>query len=395
MISNIMSEIMASPNKEQNQSEIENRLRQRRQSLRLSQKQLADMAGITRQAVCAVEANQYCPATSVALQLARALRCRVEELFSLKSRGEIIEGELLGAVPKGGAPVRAQVTQVGERLLVRPLDGFGELTSLSASADGLTVGAGSDDKRVRVRLLKDRETIRRKVVVAGCDPAMFLAAEYLQRRDKETLVPCLMGSSVAIGALKRGEVHAAGVHLVDERSGAWNLPDLQRNLKGMDCLIVTFAHWEEGLIIRRGNPKKIHSVADVARSTVKIVNREIGSGARRLLDQQLETHGIETARVNGYADEVPSHLEVASRVRTGLADAGVGVRAAASICGLDFVPLQRERYDLVIPRTHYETVHGLRTLLDTIVSRSFREELEALGGYDTRETGTVQDLKIA
>ena len=353
------------------------------------------MAGITRQAVSAVEANQYSPATSVALQLARALRCRVEDLFTIKSGGEIIEGELIGSLPRGDDKLRAHVTRVGERLLVRPLDGFGELASLSATADGLILGRGSDAKHAKVQLFEHRERLGRKVVVAGCDPAMFLAAEHIRKRDKDNLVPCLMGSSMAIGALKRGEVHVAGVHLADDRSGAWNLPYLERNLTGMDCFVVTFAHWEEGLILRQGNPKKIRSVADLARSGVRIVNREIGSGARRLLDGQLETCGIQNDRIKGYKDEVPSHLEVASRVRAGLADTGIGVRAAASICGLDFVPLQRERYDLVIPKMHYETLRGLKILLDTIVTRPFRSELEALGGYDTRETGAMRNLKVA
>jgi len=392
MIPDKLSNIMASGNKAANQPEFENRLREKRQSLALSQKQLADMAGITRQAVCAVEANQYSPATSVALQLARALRCRVEDLFSLKRGGEIIEGELVGSLPQGANKGRAQVTQVGDRLLIRPLDGLGELTSLSATADGLIIASESHNSRVKVQLLKDRETVRRKVVVAGCDPAMFLAAEHLRREDQESLVPCLMGSSVAINALKRGEVHAAGVHLVDDRSGSWNLPYLRRNLKGMDCLVVTFAHWEEGLIVRQGNPKKIRGVADLARPTVKIINREGGSGARRLLDRQLATSGIQPSRVNGYDDEVLSHLEVAARVKFGLANTGLGVRAAASICGLDFIPLQRERYDLVIPKAYYEMLQGLRTLLDIMVSKPFRDELEALGGYDTHEIGKMVNM---
>ena len=379
------------PVKNRHQVEIDNRLRERRQSSGLSQKQLAAMAGITRQAVCAVEANQYSPATSVALQLARALRCRVEELFSLQGAGEIIEGELIASLPQATAKVRVQVTQVGERIIVRPLDGFGELTSLSATADGLMVAPESQNKRVKVKLFKDRETVKRKIVVAGCDPAMFLAAEHLRSRDKENLVPCLMGSSVAINALRRGEVHVAGVHLVDERSGSWNLPYLERHLKGMDCLVVTFAHWEEGLILRKGNPKKIRGILDLARPAVKIVNRESGSGARRLLDRQLESSGIQPARVKGYDNEVLSHLEVASRVKTGLADAGIGARAGASICDLDFIPLQRERYDLVIPKGYYDTLPGLRALLDTLVSRTFRDELEALGGYDMRESGKVVD----
>ena len=126
MIADTMSDIMASPNsdKEQTSPEIENHLRHKRQSAGLSQKQLADMAGITRQAVSAVEAHQYSPATSVALRLARALRCKVEDLFSIKSGGEIIEGELVGALPRGVEKPRAQLTQVGDRLLVRPLDGL-------------------------------------------------------------------------------------------------------------------------------------------------------------------------------------------------------------------------------------------------------------------------------
>ena len=397
MIADNMLDIMASSSsdKEQTSPEIENHLRQKRQSAGLSQKQLADMAGITRQAVSAVEAHHYSPATSVALQLARVLRCRVEDLFSIKSGGEIIEGELVGALPRGVEKLRVQVTQVGDRLFVRPLDGLGELTSLSATADGLILGRGSDAKHVKVQLFEDRAALGRKVVVAGCDPAMFLAAEHIGKRDKDNLVPCLMGSGMAIGALKRGEVHVAGIHLADDRSGAWNLPYLERNLTGIDCLVVTFAHWEEGLILRQGNPKKIRSVSDLARPAVKIVNREMGSGARRLLDRELETCGIQTDRIKGYTDEVSSHLEVASRVRAGLADAGIGVRAAASICALDFVPLQRERYDLVIPKAHYETLRGLKIFLDTIVSKPFRQELEALGGYDTRETGAMRNLQVA
>ena len=393
MISDFMLDIMALKQDPQNLPEYENRLREKRQALGLSQKQLADLAGITRQAVSAVEANHYSPATSVALHLARALRCRVEDLFSIKSGGEVVEGELMGSLPDGPGPMRAQVTQIGERLLVRPLDGVGELMSLTATADGLIIIAASPkSKRVKVKLLKDRDTVRRKIVVAGCDPAMFLAAEHLRKQDKDNLVPCLMGNSIALGALKRGEVHAAGVHLADERSGVWNLPDLQRSLGDMDCMVVTFAHWEEGLIVRQGNPKRIRGVAHLTRPNVRLVNREKGSGARRLLDRQLQTAGIPTTRVKGYGDEVLSHLEVASRVKAGLADVGVGVRAAAAICGLDFIPLQRERYDLVIPKTHYETLPGLRTLLDTIVSKPFREELEALGGYDTRESGKVVEI---
>jgi molybdate-binding protein/DNA-binding XRE family transcriptional regulator len=379
--------------KELRDSQFENHLRERRQVFALSQKQLADLAGITRQSVAAVETNQYSPATSVALRLAHALHCRVEDLFSIKSGGEIIDGELLGSLPRAHDKLRVQVTQVGGRLLVRPLDGVGELTSLTMAADGLIVDADPQSARVKVRLLKDREMVRRQVVLGGCDPAMFLAAEHLGKHDKEHLVPCMMGNSLALAALKRGEVHAAGVHSADGRSAAWNLSELRRALRGLDCNVVTFAHWEEGIIVRPDNPKRIRAVVDLARPGVKMINREKGSGARRLLDRELRSAGIPSARAKGYDDEVLSHLEVAARVKSGLADAGVGVRAAASISGLDFVPLQRERYDLVIPKAHYESLHGIRTLLDVIVGKPFRDELEALGGYDTRDTGKIVEMR--
>ena len=230
-------------------------------------------------------------------------------------------------------------------------------------------------------------------LVGGCDPAMFLAGEHVRKHDQDNLVPCLMGSSIALNALKHGEVHVAGIHLAEDSSGAWKLPNLKRSLGDMDCLVVTFAHWEEGFMVRQGNPKKLRTVSDIAKPTVTIVNREKGSGARRLLDKQLTASGIKPTHVRGYSNAVLSHLDVASRIKGGLVDAGIGVRSVASICGLDFVPLQRERYDLVIPRTYYETLSGLRVLLDTMVSKPFRDELEALGGYDTREIGKLIEVR--
>lgn len=392
MILNIKLNIMAQPLRPNADTEFENRLRERRQAAGLSQKQLAGLAGITRQAVAAVETNQYSPATSVALQLARALKCRVEDLFSIKSAGDIVEGELLGAIPKGVDQIRAHVSQVEGRLLIRPLDGAGELKSLTARADGLIVGADRKANRVNVKLLRDREAIARQVAIGGCDPAMFLAAEHLGRHNDNDLVPCIMGNSAALAALKRRQVHGAGVHLASDRAEGWTLANFRRELCDLDCMMITFAYWEEGIIVRPGNPKRIRGVDDFTRPTIRIVNREKGSGARRLLDRELQSAGIPFAKVKGYVNQVLSHLDVASRVRAGLADAGVGARAAATICGLGFIPLQRERYDLVIPKMHYQSLPVLRNLLDLIVGNSFRAELEALGGYDTRDTGKLVQL---
>lgn len=389
MILNTKLDIMATSLPSLHQ--IENRLRERRQAAGLSQKQLADRVGITRQAVAAVETNLYCPATSVSLQLADALRCRVEDLFRIRASAELIDAKILGPLPQSTDKIRAQVLQIGDRFLVRSLDGSGELSSLNSGADGLIVGGRGRSRRVKVELLSDREALRRRIVIGGCDPGVFLAADHLSRHNHNRLVPCLMGNRRALGALKRGEIHVAGVHTGGERDDAQVITNLHRSLGIKDLVVVTFAHWEAGLIVQRGNAKRIRSCADLVRPRMRMINRERGSGARRLLDRQLKNAGISPTRIKGYGDTVSSHLEVAARIKAGLADVGVGVRAASGIYGLDFVPLQRERYDWVIPRIYYETLPGVRMLLDTVVEKRFRDELEALGGYDTREIGRLVD----
>jgi molybdate-binding protein/DNA-binding XRE family transcriptional regulator len=393
---------MSQNNRAEPASNIENRLRSLRLAKSLSQSSLADMAGITRQAVCAIEANQYLPTTAVALRLAGALDCRVEDLFSLVTTGDVIEGDLLVEQSENRTNwtrVRVKVAKIGGRTVVRPVAGLGDVLNYTVPADGLILGlvsgSGRTGKlaRVRVQLLRDRRVIEQEIAVAGCDPAIFLAGEYLRRRrDTSAVVGWTLGSGAAIEALKRGEVHIAGLHVVDPKSGESNLPYLRKHLVGSGFTVVTFATWEEGLMVQPSNPKHIRSVADVARKGIVVVNREQGSGARGLLDQKLSEAGISAHQLNGYERIVGSHLEVARLVATSQADVGVGVRSVARLLGLDFLPLQEARYDLVVP-TAYLTDHpSLATFMNTIVSRQFRNEVEALGGYDTKDTGKLQIL---
>jgi molybdopterin molybdotransferase/putative molybdopterin biosynthesis protein len=379
-------------------SNVENRLRILRTGKGLSQGELAAMAGITRQAIYAIEGNQYLPTTAVALRLAAALGCRVEDLFSLITSREVIEGELLGSVPEDRRG-RVKVARVGQRLIVRPVAELGDVLPYAVPADGLLVGVLADRRkggrpRARVELLRDHREIEEEIVVAGCDPTVFLAGEYLRRSEgRASVVGWTMGSSAALQAVKRGEVHMAGVHIQDPRSGEWNLPYLRRHLDLDEFTVVTFARWEEGLMLRRGNPKGIRSVADLTRKNVQIVNREEGAGARLLLDRSLGAAGIRPQQIKGYDRLAASHVEVGRGIAHGGADVGLGVRSAARLLGLDFIPLQEERYDLVIPTRYLKSHPGISTFLDAIVSRSFRTEIEALGGYDTRETGKVQTVQ--
>lgn len=395
---------MGDRNRAEPVSNFNNRLKLLRASKGLSQGDLGKSARITRQAICAIEGNQYLPTTAVALRLAGALGCRVEDLFSLRETGEIITGEFIGEQyrPDGvQTPVRVKVACIENRYVVRPVTALGELLAYTVPADGLLLGAvesiGPRSKlpqRARVQLLRDRRFIEQEIAIAGCDPAIFLAGEYLRRyKETATVAGWTMGSGAALAALKRREVHVAGLHIVDGKTGESNLPYLRKHLRGDDYLIVTFAAWEEGLIVRRGNPKEIRKVEDLARKDVTLINREEGAGARHLLDQRMEKEGMHHGDVRGYTLMADSHFQVARRVAEGLADVGMGVRSASNLFGLDFIPLQQSRYDLVVPKI-YLTVHpSIGNLLEAIVSRQFRTEIEALGGYDTTETGKIRQLR--
>jgi len=385
-------------------SNIENNLKILRAAKGLSQADLAASAQITRQAVCAIEGNHYLPTTAVALRLAGVLGCRVEDLFNLRATGEIIYGEYIGEQdPPDGArtPIRVKVARVEDRYVVRPVRALGELLAYTVPADGLLVGDEQDlkgrekpSKRIQVQLLRDRRIIEQEIAIAGCDPAVFLAGEYLRRyKETATVTGWTMGSSAALESLKRREVHIAGLHIVDEKTGESNIPYLRKHLRGDDYLIVTFASWEEGLIVRRGNPKEIRRIEDLGRKGVTLINREEGAGARHLLDQRLEQEGMRRQEIRGYDIVADSHFQVARRIAEGQADVGVGVRSAANLFGLGFVSLQQSRYDLVVPKPYLTAHPSIGNLLEAIVSRQFRTEIEALGGYDTTETGKIRQLK--
>ncbi|HKP01654.1 MAG TPA: substrate-binding domain-containing protein, partial [Nitrospiraceae bacterium] len=321
-----------------------------------SQGELAARAGITRQAVSSIEANLYLPTTGVALQLASVLACRVEDLFSLMQTDDMVEGKLIGHLPQCGmkaSPIRVKVSTVASKAVVRPIAGLGEVLSFTVPADGYVLDAHgqTSGSTVRVKLSRDRQAIEQEISVAGCDPAIFLVGSHLrQRKDQTSVVGWTMGSMAALQALQQGEVHVAGLHLFDPATGESNLPFLRRLLKGSNYEVITFATWEEGLLVRAGNPKSIRAIDDVADPSVTLVNREEGAGARLLLDQRLQSAGIHSDQVKGYGTTVASHFEIARAITSRQADVGVGIRSAAQLYELDFIPLQAARYDLVVPK---------------------------------------------
>ena len=367
-------------------SQLETSLREKRREAGLSQEALAEAAHVSRQAYSAIEHSDATPSTEVALRLAQALHTSVEDLFQLPNQEtKGVEAEWIKPSPaRPDTPVRVRVDQVGGRLLATPLQGSGIQHVLSA-ADGIAT-PGPVQGMANVRLWPGNPQNGARLVVAGCDPATSIVASYLHSDQQVELVWHEESSQQALEQLALGHTHVAGCHLFDETTDAYNTPWVDRMLP-FPAIVVTFCVWEQGLMVVHGNPKQIRGIEDLARPGVSMVNRGSGSGARALLDRCMAKAGIGPELVAGYAREASGHLVVADAVAAGLADVGVGVKAAALAAGLDFIPLGSERYDLVVPN-HFLDLALVQQLLHSLNRTELRTRVEALGGYDTTNMGS-------
>jgi len=291
--------------------------------------------------------------------------------------------------------LRVKVGKVGEITVATPLSrGAGAIMSL-VRADGLVViprfsegvDAGSP---VTIDLLRDQEEIENTVVAIGSHDLMLdvLANELHKRHPRMTLSSSNVGSLGGLMAIKRGEAHIAGSHLLDEATGEYNVSYIRRLLPEVKVALVTLAYRQQGLMVPKGNPKRLMGIGDLARRDVQFVNRQREAGTRVLLDYQLKRLGISHLQIRGYDRVEYTHLAVAANVASGAADVGLGILAAARALGLDFVPLLTERYDLVIPELFFNGAL-LKPVLEILHDGEFRAQVEALGGYDTGEMGRV------
>jgi putative molybdopterin biosynthesis protein len=230
--------------------------------------------------------------------------------------------------------------------------------------------------------------IERTMVVTGShDLVLDLAASALRERDPSvTLASSNVGSLGGLTALRDGLCHLAGSHLLDPDTGEYTLPYLQRLLPGRDVAVVRLVHRDQGLIVAPGNPAGVTGIEDVADRRLRYVNRQRGAGTRMLLDHELARRGIEPEAIDGYQREEHTHLTVAAAVAAGRADCGLGVLAAARAFGLDFVPVAREPYDLVLLE-HTLDDDLLAPLWALLESDDFRRAVTDLGGYETTEMG--------
>jgi putative molybdopterin biosynthesis protein len=291
--------------------------------------------------------------------------------------------------------VRVTLGRVGEKLVAVPLArGAGVITTM-VHADGLlripslTEGLNAGEE-VEVELLRPVDEIEGTILCTGShDLAISVLEDRLKLAWPDMKIAAAnVGSLGGLFALKRGETHIAGTHLLDPGTGAYNIPDIERVLAGVPLVLVHLTYREQGILVARGNPKGIRTLADLTRPGIRYVNRQAGSGTRVLLDYELRKAGIEPTGIAGYEREEFTHMAVGVAVASGLADAALGVRGAARALELDFVSVARERYDLACLRSFYESSAGVR-LLGVIRSEGFKTAVAELGGYDPAGSGEI------
>jgi putative molybdopterin biosynthesis protein len=289
--------------------------------------------------------------------------------------------------------LRVKLGWVGRRLVATPIARGAGVTMSLVRADGvvrippLTEGLAEGDE-VEVELWRDPAEVAGTIVAIGShDLCLDLLGDFLHQRHPElSLSSANVGSLGGLIALRRGEAHLAGTHLLDEETGEYNRTYIRKYLPGRSIHLVHLVDRDQGFLVAPGNPKGIEAFNDLTRPDVRLVNRQRGAGTRVLLDYHLRLEGIDPKTIDGYDREEFTHLTVAAAVASGAVDAGLGILAAARALGLDFVPVTREAYQLAIPAEHRRS-EPIEELLQVIKSEDFRAAVTALGGYDPSQSG--------
>jgi putative molybdopterin biosynthesis protein len=289
--------------------------------------------------------------------------------------------------------LRVKIGKSEEKFYITPLPrGSGLITSLT-NADGIVrIPAFSEglneNEVVEVELLRPVGEILNTIVMVGShDLTLDILANLLGKFYPPVFLSSHpVGSLGGILAIKNGICHIAGLHLLDPETGEYNFPYIKRYLEGIPVRVIHLVYREQGLILQKGNPKKIKRVEDLFRRDVTFINRQKGSGTRILLDHTLKTLSLEPGQIRGYEKEEYTHMAVASAVAGGISDTGLGILSAAKAMGLDFIPITKERYDIAIPSIQFED-EKIQRMIETIRSDEFKKMVFQMGGYDVSRTG--------
>jgi putative molybdopterin biosynthesis protein len=355
---------------------IHNLLKSKREQAGLSQQALADQVGVSRQAILKVEAGRQMPSTALGLLLARALDCRLEQLFRLD------DGDTLIVQPCAAAGERVALGRVGDRWVAHPLHADG-----AVAADGLMQDANS------ARPLEAVERLERNVLVAGCAPLLGGLAQRVGARFADARMTWLGASSQrALELLADGLLHVAGIHLCGATSPDEHVAVVRARFPGRRMLIANLTRWRQGLVVAKGNPLGLTSGADLLRPGLRLARREPGAGAHKLVGRLLTSAGAPDHPLHG--PEARDHAGVAQLVRWGAADVGVAIESVALAADLSFIPLAEERFDLVLPAELTAAPHVAR-LLDALDDDAFRADVARIAGYDSALAGEVTTVEAA
>ena len=297
--------------------------------------------------------------------------------------------------------VRVRMGEVKGKIMASPLGRGSGVVSSFMKADGIVrvpqnlEGYAAGDE-VEIDLLRPRAQIDHTLVAIGShDPLLDELSDLLHTRYPDLfMMSSHVGSMGGLMAIKRGEAHIAGTHLLDEKDGSYNVSFINKRFPKGGVKLIECVNRVQGLMLTKGNPKNITSVRDLAGKGIRYVNRQKGSGTRILIDYLTKTEGIDTSSIYGYDREEFTHTSVAAQIASGTADAGMGILSAARLYDLDFVPVCMEQYDLLIPDEAFEG-EMVQKLLEVLKSQEFADRLEALGGYELNHPGTVRPLGAA
>ncbi|MFF2500897.1 substrate-binding domain-containing protein [Peribacillus sp. NPDC058075] len=233
-----------------------------------------------------------------------------------------------------------------------------------------------------------KNEVKDSLVISGQDMVLDILGQYIQKDTSYKTLRSNTGSLSGLISMYNGESDIVSLHMFDGDTGEYNLPYIKKILVGYPYILLNLVSRKAGLYVKKGNPFGLTTWTDLKHKDLAIINRERGSGARILLDEQLRIHSISSKNLKGYENEETNHLSVASAVSAGIADVGVGIEKAAKIVGIDFVPLITERYDLVILKSpkNEQLINVVKRILSL---NSFQAEIKALGDYDISQTGSI------
>ena len=292
--------------------------------------------------------------------------------------------------------IRVRMGYVHDKLIATPLSrGSGVVTSFMRADGILEVPQGVEGyeggTRVNVRLVRQEEELRKSIVVIGShDPLIDELSDILRRENGDiSLNSSHVGSMGGLIAIRKEEAHIAGTHLLDEKTGEYNVSFIKKLLPDDSIRLVECVKRTQGLILPKGNPKKITGIGDLVKDGIRYVNRQKGSGTRILIDYLCKKEGVDTAKIYGYDREEFTHTSVAALIAAGSADAGLGIYSAAKIYDLDFLYICDEQYDLMIP-DHAWNLPIVQKVVEALKSNEFKNRLDKLGGYTIENPGTVR-----